>query len=235
MHETSEGIERLFKMLKTGEVQEPEQSQTMEEAQQFVENLIQTPSSQREQKEGEGSEEVMQDAPQGEAVIEPLAQEPAAEIEKEPSYEITKEQEKEIKEKTAAATAVEEEEVQEKAKHIDDPHGQGNEEVMQDAPIGEVVEKQTTVEPVTQTMEQSIPTEKKRPELPKEDESQAKAPEDEGEGAKAVKESARESEKETKVTYRHQVSSCINTILPNLPYSLNNYFAEHKKEAHYNA
>ena len=65
MHETTEGIERLFKMLKTGEVQDPEQSQMIEEAQQFVENLIQTPSSQREQKEGEGSEEVMQDAPQG--------------------------------------------------------------------------------------------------------------------------------------------------------------------------
>ena len=65
MHETSVGIERIFKMLKTGEIQEPE---TMEEAQQFVENLIQTPSSQREQKEGEGSDEVMQDAPAGRAV-----------------------------------------------------------------------------------------------------------------------------------------------------------------------
>ena len=68
MHETSEGLERLFKMLKTREVQEPKQSQTMEEAQQFVENLIRTPSSQREQKEGEGSDEVMQDAPVGRAV-----------------------------------------------------------------------------------------------------------------------------------------------------------------------
>ena len=40
----------------------------MEDAQQFVENLIQTPSSQREQKEGEGSDEVMQEAPAGRAV-----------------------------------------------------------------------------------------------------------------------------------------------------------------------
>ena len=54
-------------MLKMGEVQEPEQSQTMEEAQQFVEELINTSSSQREQKEGEGSDEVMQEAPMGSA------------------------------------------------------------------------------------------------------------------------------------------------------------------------
>ena len=51
MQEAAEGIEKLTKMMKTGEMQEPERSQTLEEAQQFVEGLINTPSSQREPKE----------------------------------------------------------------------------------------------------------------------------------------------------------------------------------------
>ena len=65
----------------------------MEEAQQFVENLIQTPSSQREQKEGEGSDEVMQEAPAGRAV-EMEQTHTSKEADKEPAKEV-KEGEKE--------------------------------------------------------------------------------------------------------------------------------------------
>lgn len=65
MYEAVEGIERLTKMMKIGEIQEPEQSQTLEEAQQFVEGLINTPSSQREPKEGGDDDEVMQATPSG--------------------------------------------------------------------------------------------------------------------------------------------------------------------------
>ena len=73
MHEAAENIERLTKMLKTGEPQESEHSQTFEEAQQFVEGLIHTPSSQREQKEGGEDEEVMQAAPSESVIdIEPI-------------------------------------------------------------------------------------------------------------------------------------------------------------------
>ena len=50
-------------MMKMGESQGSERSQTLEEAHDFVEGLIQTPSSQRESKEGGDSEEVMQAAP----------------------------------------------------------------------------------------------------------------------------------------------------------------------------
>ena len=58
----------------------------MEEAQQFVEGLIQTPSSQREQKEGEGSDEVMQEAP-AERAVEMEQAHPSTENDKEPTKE----------------------------------------------------------------------------------------------------------------------------------------------------
>ena len=73
MQDAAEDIARLTKMMKMGEPQESERSQTVEEAQEFVEGLIRTPSSQRESKEGGESDEVMQAAPsEGIKSAEPL-------------------------------------------------------------------------------------------------------------------------------------------------------------------
>ena len=63
MQDAAEDIERLTKMMKMGEPQGSERSQTFEETQDFVEGLLHTPSSQRESKEGGDSDEVMQAAP----------------------------------------------------------------------------------------------------------------------------------------------------------------------------
>ena len=59
----------------------------MEEAQQFVEGLIQTPSSQREQKEGEGSDEIMQEVP-AEGVVDSEQTHTSEEGIKEPAKEV---------------------------------------------------------------------------------------------------------------------------------------------------
>lgn len=188
MHETSEGIERLFKMLKTGEVQELEQSQTMEETQQFVESLIQTPSSQREQKEGEGGDEVMQEAPAGRAV-EMEQTHTSEEADREPVKE-AKEGEKEPAQQPADRQTTEKE-VEKKA----------DEEATEQPPM----------EPVSQTAEQSAPKEKEEElkakkdsqgekegtELPKEAEGQKKTSEEEGKEKVQAEEVNKESEKES--------------------------------------
>ena len=64
----------------------------MEEAQQFVEGLIHTPSSQREQKEGVDDVEVMQAAPSG-GVVDSEQTHTSAEKDKDPAQEKEKVQE----------------------------------------------------------------------------------------------------------------------------------------------
>ena len=109
----------------------------MEEAQQFVENLIQTPLSQREQKEGEGSDEVMQDSPVG-RVVDTEKTLTSEEANKEPIKE-AQEGEKEPAQKPDDAQTIEEE---------------------AEKKTEEEAKEQPPVEPVTQTAKQGIPKQK---------------------------------------------------------------------------
>ena len=89
MQHAAEEIERLTKMMKMGEPQGSERSQTFEEAQDFVEGLLHTPSSQRESKEGGESDEVMQAAPsEGIKNAEPLQEKDDEVMQAAPSKEV---------------------------------------------------------------------------------------------------------------------------------------------------
>ena len=89
MQDAAEDIARLTKMMKMGEPQESERSQTVEEAHEFVEGLIRTPSSQRESKEGGESDEVMQAAPsEGIKSAEPLQEKEDEVMQAAPSKEV---------------------------------------------------------------------------------------------------------------------------------------------------
>lgn len=84
MQDTKENIERLSKMLRTSTSQEESSSHTQEEAHNFVENVLQTPPSQKEQqKDVEGEEEVMQDASIEKKIVEEEVQQAHREKDKE--------------------------------------------------------------------------------------------------------------------------------------------------------